>query len=606
MGIVPPEILEQIRAASDIVEVIGQVLPLKRAGANFVALCPFHKEKTPSFSVNPSKQIFYCFGCHKGGDVFTFIQEYESIGFMEAIRRLGERAGIQVEKVAEGPEKQAVYLKETLLRIHEQAAQRWHQLLLKDPAAQVARDYLSRRQVPPEAIQLFRLGYAPESWDDTVRWASAQGHELTIVERGGLIGQKEETKRYYDRFRGRLMFPICDEQGRVVAFSGRVLSAEAPGGKYINSPETPIFSKGRIFFGLDKAKRSILDAQFAVVCEGQLDLIRCHIAGIQNVVAPQGTALTADHARILKRYAGEVVLCFDADNAGQNAAERSLDSLLAAGLAIRVAVMPAPHDPDSYIQEAGAEAFRRLIQGAPGFFDYYLDRCCTRHNVATDRGRLAVARSLGEALHKTGSAVLIDTYAQKTAQRLGISPDAVRQEFRRLHAGFKPVQDTGAGEPEEAAALAPPPSLEMWLLRLLLLDDEMAGWLCQHLELEWLQHPQIKQVVAQRLEAHQAGQWQGVASWLGQLQNPDLRQLIAAAVSESRPIPQPQQQIADLVRRLRDQSLDRQLAETTRQMADPSATDEERILLLVRQRDLRDRKARPLAGQDETELGPSA
>src|SRR5208282_2374997 len=368
--------LERIRAACDIVDVVGSYLPLKKAGANFVALCPFHKEKTPSFSVNPHRQIFHCFGCHKGGDVFTFIKEYENIGFVDAVRRLADRAKIPIEFDQSPGEQQSRHLKDQLLQIHEQIAQRWQNCLLNEAAGQTARDYLAKRGVSPEAVKLFRLGAAPDAWDDTVNWAKNKGHELTLVEKAGLIIHKAETpdarpdtRNYYDRFRGRLMFPICDEQGRVIGFSGRVLSGDEKTAKYVNSPETPIFTKSKVFFGLDKSKRAVLEAGYAIVCEGQLDLIACFMAGIQNVVAPQGTAFTADHARILRRYVEEVVLCFDSDEAGQNAAVRSLDNLLASGLAVRVAVVPAPHDPDSFIKASGGPAFKQLIERAEGFFD---------------------------------------------------------------------------------------------------------------------------------------------------------------------------------------------------------------------------------------------
>src|SRR5208282_5162259 len=395
--------LERIRAACDIVDVVGSYLPLKKAGANFVALCPFHKEKTPSFSVNPHRQIFHCFGCHKGGDVFTFIKEYENIGFVDAVRRLADRAKIPIEFDQSPGEQQSRHLKDQLLQIHEQIAQRWQNCLLNEAAGQTARDYLAKRGVSPEAVKLFRLGAAPDAWDDTVNWAKGKGHELTLVEKAGLIISRSETqtpnsetpdakpqtpaprsqtRNYYDRFRGRLIFPICDEQGRVIGFSGRVLSGDEKTAKYVNSPETAIFTKSKVFCGLDKSKRAILDAEFAVVCEGQLDLIACFMAGVQNVVSPHGTASTEQHARIIKRYVDEVVLCFDSDLAGQKASIRGLegllasqfarkaavafepgapvrDTLLSSGLAIRVAILPSPHDPDSFIKKFGSDAFRK-------------------------------------------------------------------------------------------------------------------------------------------------------------------------------------------------------------------------------------------------------
>ena len=290
MAGISPATLERIRAASDIVDVIGQYLPLKKAGANFTALCPFHKEKTPSFSVNAHKQIFHCFGCHKGGDVFTFVKDYENIGFVDAVRRLAERAKIPLEFDNNPAAKESRHLNDQLLQIHDQIATRWQNTLANEATGQLARDYLKKRGVSAEAIKLFRLGAAPEAWDDTVNWATSKNYELPLVEKAGLILRKEGTDRFYDRFRGRLMFPICDEQGRVIGFSGRVLSGDEKTAKYVNSPETPIFTKSNVFFGLDKSKRAILDAGFAIVCEGQLDLIACFMAGVQNIVAPQGTA----------------------------------------------------------------------------------------------------------------------------------------------------------------------------------------------------------------------------------------------------------------------------------------------------------------------------
>src|SRR6266852_724608 len=382
-GLIASATLEQIRAASDIVEVIGAYLPLKRAGANFVTLCPFHREKSPSFNVNPQRQIFHCFGCHQGGDVFSFIEQYENLTFVEAVRRLAERSKIALDYDREPGHREGLHLKETLWQIHEQITQRWQNALATDAAGQIARDYLHQRGVAEAAVKLFRLGFAPEAWEDTVNWAKSKGFEMPLVERAGLILRREGSDRYYDRFRGRLIFPICDEQGRVIAFSGRVLSGDQKTAKYVNSPETPIFTKGKVFFGLDKSKRAILDAGYAVVCEGQLDLIACYMAGVQNIVAPQGTAFTDQHARIIKRYVDEVVLCFDSDEAGQNAAVRSLDHLLASGLAVRVAQAPNPQEADNIIKANSGDEFHQLDEGAEGSIDYNLNRLCATDEIET-------------------------------------------------------------------------------------------------------------------------------------------------------------------------------------------------------------------------------
>jgi DNA primase len=589
--------LERIRAASDIVDVIGSCLPLKKAGANFTALCPFHKEKTPSFNVNPHRQIFHCFGCHKGGDVFSFVKEFENIGFVDAVRRLAERAKIPLEFDSHPGEQQSRHLKDQLLQIHDQIATRWQNCLANEAAGQLARDYLAKRGVSAEAVKLFRLGAAPPSWDDTVNWAKSKNYELPLVEKAGLILRKEETGNYYDRFRGRLMFPICDEQGRVVAFSGRVLPGDDSPAKYVNSPETPIFTKSKIFFGLDKSKRAILDAGFAIVCEGQLDLIACFMAGVQNIVAPQGTAFTDQHARILKRYVDEVVLCFDSDEAGQNAAVRSLDHLLPSGLAVRVAIVPAPHDPDSFIKANGGEAFRKLVENADGFFDYYLNRLCGQNDTAADKGRLAILHDMAEAVHKTGNGVLIDTYAQKTALRLGVSPESVRAEFKKVPT-VQTAPVTGEDESFESAETTevPRPSPhEFHLLKLLLLHENLAAWAALHLDVNWISHPVARQIIGQRLAAQADESWKSLAAFVDSCDSAEMRSLVTEAAAEDRKIPNPEQQLADVALKLRNQFLDRQIAALTQKASQPEMPEAEQTELLRQRENLRGQKRAPLS-----------
>jgi DNA primase len=634
---ISPATKEQIRAASDIVDVIGSYIPLKRAGANFVALCPFHKEKTPSFNVNPQRQIFHCFGCNKGGDVFTFVREYENIDFMDALRRLAERARIPLEMDSPAGEPQSRHLKDQLLLIHEQITQRWQSALASDPAAQIARDYLAKRAVSADAVQLFRLGYAPDLWDDTVNWAKSKHFEPATVEQAGLILRKEASDHYYDRFRGRLIFPICDEQGRVIGFSGRVLSGDEKTAKYVNSPESPLFTKGRVMFGLDKSKRAILDAQCVVICEGQLDLIACFMAGLKNVVAPQGTALTADHVRILKRYVKEAVLCFDSDNAGKNATSRSLDTLLAiattfnasktagdwrvephlpsgqivrdnVGLAIRVAVLPEPHDPDSFIKEFGVLALQQLIKKAPGFYDYYLERLCATNDSATDAGRLAIIREMSGAIQKSqspytlGYEVLLDTYAQKTAMRLSVPPSSVINEFKKF---FRSSRRGNEENPQEKVADVPRPSpQEAGLLRLLLENDSFVEWIAAHLDLEWLAHPLVREIVAARLRLEQTHSWPGVKAWLSETDNATWQNLITELLVDNRPMPNPEAQLkgsptrGGVVKNLRDSFIDRQLAALNQRFESGKLDDAATLDVLQKKARLNQLKQQPLAAQD--------
>jgi DNA primase len=588
-----PGTLDRVRAANDIVDVIGSYLPLKKAGANFVALCPFHKEKTPSFNVNPHKQIFHCFGCHKGGDVFAFVKEYENIGFVDAVRRLADRAKIPLELDQNPGEQQSRHLKDQLLQIHEQIAQRWQNCLLNEAAGQVARDYLAKRGVTPEAVKLFRLGAVPDLWDDTVNWAKSKGHDLPLVEKAGLILRKENTDHFYDRFRGRLIFPICDEQGRVIGFSGRVLSGDEKAAKYVNSPETPIFTKSKVFFGLDKSKRAVLDAGFAIICEGQLDLIACFMGGIQNIVAPQGTAFTEQHARILKRYVNEVVLCFDSDEAGQNAAVRSLDHLLASGLAVRVAVVPAPHDPDSFIKANGGEAFRKLIENAEGFFDYYLNRLCKQNDPNTDKGRNMILRGMADAVHKTGNSVLMDTYAQKTALRLGVSPEAVRAEFKKA-ASPKSVLTAEENELSESTVSTEtlqPSSVEFGILQILFKSDEFINWVSGYFDPDWITNEAVKKIVKARIREHREKTWHDLPKFLEVLGDENLGALVTRAVSlnykemvkdhlRGRSLPKPFEDLQGFAMRMRKSHMERELRnlENLRSTLEPGSTEQIEVI----------------------------
>ena len=599
MGLISATSIEQVRAASDIVDVIGSYIPLKKAGASFTALCPFHREKTPSFHVNPHRQIFHCFGCNKGGDVFTFVREYESLSFSEAIIRLAERARIVLEYDSGGPEAGVRHLKDSLLDIHEQIAQRWQVALANEASGQVARDYLERRGVSSEAVKLFRLGYAPDLWDDTVNWARGKGYSLDLVEKAGLILRKDGASSHYDRFRGRLMFPICDEQGRVIGFSGRILSGDEKAAKYVNSPETAIFTKSKVFFGLDKSKRACLDAGWVVICEGQLDLIACFMAGVQNIVAPQGTAFTADHARILKRYVSEVVLCFDSDAAGQNAAVRSLDHLLASELAVRVAVVPEPHDPDSFIKERGGTAFQELLARAEGFYDFYLGRLCAQNNVNTDRGRLAVLQAMGEVLRKADNQVLLDTYARKTAMRLGVAPDSVQIEFRKAFTRAprrQPERDVQPAEPAstDVPAADPPDSTESWLLRLLFLEEDVFSKNARFIRPEWINHRGVREIVRKRIEIADSGSWQGLPPFLDMLNDDSERRLVTEAAAMPGTLPNPEVQLQDVILKLRNQAIARQLNAAKVRASHPDTPEEERLALLRAQQQLRAEKAKPL------------
>jgi len=318
------------------------------------------------------------------------------------------------------------------------------------------------------------------------------------------------------------------------------------------------------------------------------------MADVKNVVAPQGTAFTADHARILKRYVDEVVLCFDSDTAGQAAAVRVLDSLLASGLAIRVATVPAPHDPDSFIKERGGAAFQQLIQQAEGFFDFYLNHLCAANDPATDKGRLIIVRSMAEAVLKTGSAVLADTHAQKAAQRLGVSPEAVRAEFKKAARPKSSVADSTEEGSPQTPALRPPPERELWLLRFLLAGDEAVEWVARHLDLNWLQHATVRRIISARLAAHAEQSWRGVPQLLAECAEAEEQSLITQAVAEELPSENLSVKVAETVRLLRNDFLDRQLASLRLRLAQPGLSEPEALGILRQQAELRRAKQQPL------------
>ena len=435
---ISPETIEQITAALNIVDVIGGYFPLRRAGTEFRALCPFHQEKTPSFYVNPDKQTFYCFGCQRGGSIIQFVQEYENIDFPEAVRRLAGRAGIaiqQEELSAEEEERQS--LRKRLLRLHFEAADWFHRNLLRTRAAEPARVYLSQRGLNIDIAKRWQMGYAPDSWTALTDWAQASGFSREELIVSGLAKPKDENSpqsRFYDRFRHRLMFPITNDLGEVIAFSGRQIDPNAAGGKYVNSPESPLFSKGNVLFGLAKSKRTIARARQAIVLEGQIDLITTFEAGVENVVAPQGTALTERHAALLKRFAEEVVLFFDADAAGERAAERALEILYGAGLQVRIGVLPAGEDPDSLIRKGGVESFRALIAEAKDFFDFEIERGLGGAGDQSVARRVALARRVAQFAGLVPDQVVRDTMLMRLAQRLRLpreSLDQVASQHRR-------------------------------------------------------------------------------------------------------------------------------------------------------------------------------
>jgi DNA primase len=573
-----PELIDQINAANDIVEVVSGYFPLKRAGAMWKALCPFHQERTPSFTVNPQRQIFKCFGCGAGGGPIRFVMMYENLGFVDAAKKLAERAGIRVEEGMMSAEDEArVSMRRRLLALHSEAADFFHLQLMKKPSAQVARDYLKSRGMGSEVAKSWRIGYAPDVWDAMAAFARDHGFNREELVQTGLVKLRDDDQPqgdYYDRFRGRVMIPICNDTGEVIAFSGRVLEKDAKAAKYINSPETILFTKGSVLFGLHKSKRALIDKGSAIVCEGQLDLITAFEAGVQNVVAAQGTAFTDRQARKLKQYVEEVVLCFDSDAAGEKAAERSLGALLAANLTIRVATMPAGEDPDSLIRGQGADAFRNRISAAKDFFDFLIDRETERSEFASPRGRVAAARKLAGAASLITDPVLRGTVTNRAAMRLEISPE----EFaRRLTA----VKTERAGQSDVSESVAPAVNLEP-TIRLLcavaLCDEVSRTWLLEEHWTEMLEQEPDSELLAKILMADlQPENPQSIQAFLATLTASE--EAAVTGFLEDRPPQNPLLIAHDAWKELERRRIQRRLDSCKARLRQPGLLDEEVVKL---------------------------
>ena len=438
----PGDFASTVKQQADIVRIVGEYVKLRKAGAqNYSGLCPFHQEKTPSFSVHAGNQFFHCFGCKVGGDVFSFVQKIENITFPEAVRAVAEKLGIPMPKVTYSSPEEArqARLRGGLLDIHERACA-FFQEQLKRPEAAHAREYLHSRGLTAEVIATFRIGFAPES-GFLLRDALRGQFDEEVMREAGLFSWKDKgddeqaqpKTSLYSKFRNRVMFPICTEQGKVIAFTGRTLTTdEKSGPKYLNSPETPIYSKSRVLFNLDKAKEAIRKLDYAILVEGQMDCITVYSAGLHNVIASSGTAFTEPQARLLGRFSKKIVVNFDPDTAGAAAAERSLTLLVSEDFEIKVLTLEAGFDPDLYIRRKGTSAYVEALGSSQKYFDYLIERARTLHPVRTSEGKVKALNYLLPHIQRVPSRIARDELANEISHRLGIESSVLRQELRHL------------------------------------------------------------------------------------------------------------------------------------------------------------------------------
>lgn len=420
---------EEIKTRLDIIDIINEYVALKPAGANHKALCPFHTEKTPSFMVSRDRQSWYCFGCSEGGDVYSFVMKMEGLDFPGALRLLAGKAGVTLRRA----DPKIASQRNTLLEIVTAAADWWRQLLAESPAAAPARAYLQSRQVKSDAVETFGLGYAPDSWEETGRYLRERGFSEALIFEAGLLVKKERGAGFYDRFRNRLMFPIQDTHGQVVGFGGRTLEAQAAGAKYINTPATAIYNKSAVVYNLHRAKSEIRTAGHAVLVEGYMDALASWEAGVKNVVAVSGTALTAGQIQLLKRFSAQFFLAFDADVAGEAAAGRGIDLMLAAECSVKVITLPFGKDPDECVRQDPA-AWRAAVQGAVDFMEYSFRRTLAHHPPTTAENKNNAAKRLLPIIAKLGSSVERAHWLQRLANMLDVPEQILREALPKPHA----------------------------------------------------------------------------------------------------------------------------------------------------------------------------
>ena len=568
---IPRDTIERVKAATDIVEVVSEHVQLRQQGRNWLGLCPFHNENTPSFNVNPELQIYHCFGCGVGGDIFKFLQEIDKVSFFEALTLLAGRAGISLPRsagAAAGDERN-----DRLFGANELAA-KYFQYMLRRPEGAAALRYLHRRGVTDETAEAFRLGYAPGGWTSFLDMATKprRGFRAEELEQAGLALPGRSGRGHYDRFRDRVVFPITNLSGRTIGFGARALRDDDEP-KYLNSPETPIYHKSGVLYGMAAARESIRRRRTALVVEGYMDVVGLAQHGTTHVVASSGTSLTPGHARLLGRYAERVVLLFDGDAAGGTAAERGVEVLLGTELDTRIATLPAGQDPDSFVRrEGGAGALEELVESAPPALDVYLDRMAAAVDLTSVAGRVRAVDRLVPLFSQCREEVRRDLMLRRVAQRFEVDEQALRRDVAAA------MSRPRRARPEEPEAQAPRPrtaggapkpatgsELERQFVGLLLQHPELIGRSREHLASELFADADVRRLV-DYLTGHPPEDGQVDLTALLNQVDEDLRRLVSTCAMESFDPGHVEELWSDHMHRLRRADLTRRIEDATRQL----------------------------------------
>jgi DNA primase len=529
--LIPEETVQEVLLRADIVDVLGDYVNLKKGGANYKGLCPFHNEKTPSFTVSPTKGLYYCFGCQASGNVVRFLMQHENLTFPDTVRLLAARYGVSIPEPASDHRASAL---NPFYALHQAATDFFHQCLLRDPAAQSVRMYCRERQISSAIATRFALGYAPNAWDRLGQEMQRQGFAEALLVQSGLVVARDQKAGVYDRFRNRLMFPIYDRLGRPIAFGGRHLGQandlHVP--KYLNSPETSIFHKSRVLYGFHLAKQAIRQQQHAIVVEGYTDVIACHRHEVEHVVGTLGTALTEQHVEMLRGLVKDVTLLFDGDAAGGAATERGIGLLLAAGVRVRVVELPAGEDPDSFLQQHGKAAFLRCVDDAITFVEYLLLRAKRFYDVQTPTGQADCVARILPLLRQVESQVEQWGYLTLLARKIGLPVEVLQREMG-LRGAARPTGQVKPRPPSVATRHTPSLSpVEYGLLKLMLNDRHALDRVRQQIAVDDFQEPVLHDLYALLLRLA-PGEGQDVfASMLEQASSDVQLQLLARMATE--------------------------------------------------------------------------
>ncbi len=532
------EIIEQVRSSNDIVDVISSYVRLKKRGKSYVGLCPFHQEKTPSFTVSAEKQMYHCFGCHKGGNVFTFVMEHDKVAFAESVRILASRVGIVIP---EGPVTEEQTEQEHLYSACRFAGQLFHENLLKTDEGRSALEYFHGRGFSDETIRTFGLGYSLQSWDNLIVRAGQEGISTEYLQKAGLLRMRDDGSPY-DYFRGRAMFPIMSTSGRAIGFGARkIREDDAIAGKYINSPETSIYNKSRVLFGLFHSKETIRGEETAIMVEGYADLISLFQSGVQNVVASSGTALTEDQLRLLSRYSKTLVLVYDADTAGSDATLRGVDLALEQDFDVKIVRLPEGEDPDTYVRKFGPQEFRKSVTDSISFIDFKAQRFLQQGAFSTPERKAQAVRSIVQSISKIRDELKRNFYVKEVASKYEIYESVIYRELERLGSEEKrqsfrptlspnaqptPSHDRPSPEPELNPRISPE---ERDLLKILMEgDSEIVEYVTANLGVEDFPNPLVREIVQRVLELRQAGSYAGAESFVHLVDRPELKELITS------------------------------------------------------------------------------